>query len=194
MLPSLAVNTATFLLQARPAGPRPVTGGNGDAGVALIYLALVVIVFFLIAGLIGFILVGLLNLAEAPEWSQAPAVLVAIAGAVAIMWNYWKLISENLVIAAEWSWIAILLIFIALFLATVLWAAFAGVRSAFSRENVGSTLSFIAIASGTFYLYRFEGWGFWSSLGLSILGMIVLGSAIFLAWDLLSAPRHRQRD
>lgn len=193
MLPSLAISLAAFLLQPRPIS-RPVTGGNGDAAVALIYLALIVLVFFVIVGVIASVLVGLLHVAQAPEWSQALAGLFAIVAAVAIMWKYWELISENLVIAAEWSWIGLLLIFIVVALVMIVWAALAGIKSAFSRENVGSTLSLIAIASGTIYLYNYQGWGFWSSLGISVGGMLVLGIAILLVWDLVLPPGRGERD
>lgn len=191
MIAALVLNIVAFLLQVRPLPPQP--GGSGDGGVALVYIALIVITFLLIAGVIGLAIAGLLNLAEAPKWSQALAALTGVAAAVAIMWNYWDLFSRYLVVAAEWSWIGMLLIFMVVMIVMIVWAVFAGVKSAFSRENVGSTLSLIAITSGTIYLYEFGGWGFWSSLGISVLGMILIGTAILLAWDLLF-PRRRDRN
>ena len=194
----LILHCVAFVFQQRQLPPG---GGNDDFGVAVAFALLVALAFVFASGLLALPVVGIIVAVQKITGDdEIGGILAVISGIVFLaapcivgysMWYYWPSLSPGFVSAAEYAWLAVLLIVGVGIIILILAAIFSGIRSAFSRENVGGTLGLIAVAAATFYLYNFAGWGFWSALGVSFGGILAVSIVVALLWDLASRILNR---
>lgn len=159
-------------------------GGGGDGSLeALMFLVVMLVVLALLVLVIGSVLALPARLTGHPEFGFVAAVPLAIVA----MWRFWDALHPWMVRGAEWGatgalWIAALMVvgFVLVLIA-----------NAFSRENVLTTLTVIAVAAGTFLLMTNTALGFWPALLISFAAACVVAGAWALVQEAWArAKRH----